>query len=681
VLLDKDFLRVTEKEAKELSDGFFDKEQLADMLKTSEGAFELFSITLNQQRSVPVPLRPTPEGLITPPSVEEVTVDPHALIDALINRKRWMEAFETAVRHAPQRVPEVMEEAGHIYHERGLHKRLWQLLLQLPEDLEPDESILFCKLQAAFRINESESVRKDVEAFLEVHEAPRLRALYAGVFAFLEISLENAKRAYFNLKTPTTLYIYGHLLMINRLDVQLSLEILAESVRLAKLEGKNYDVIRNTTRYADALSFFGNYKESFYQTKFALEAFYHHGLGDWQRYLELVNNFCYYQLLTGSEQGVFEQLTENEETLSGVNSDLAYLYRSTLGDYFLASGQPEKALTYYKADFDASRRESIPDSLLEIVSALLASKNYEQALQFSEEMYFLSQKLDDSKQLAKLCYGLALSMTEASKSTSLLEESYQFYDSLPVALRCAKISLFLAKAYLCMNDKKNALQTLAKAKPYISELSETGLHLLSGPPDAFEEVWTLLRMEQPYLYIKCLGTPEVRVEGKELSIPLRWLEIVVLLASRPQGLSGEQLMLLLYEDEGNLTTLKATLSKIRQYIPLSSRIYRIDAEYKADFLQVNTLLDNGQVAEALELYEGQLLPKSDVVSVRELREMLDERMRQAVLKAKDYVLFEKFAIHNQDDLEILDGWLQAMPQGHPKISSVRASIRRTELQK
>jgi tetratricopeptide (TPR) repeat protein len=675
-VFDKDFLQVTEQEAKELSDGYFADQELSNMLQASGGAYELFSIALSEQRSIPVPLRPTPEGLITPPSVEEVTVDPQALIDALINRKRWTEAFEVMVRYAPQRVPEVMEEAGHIYHERGLHKRLWQLLLQLPKDLEPDESILFCKLQAAFRINESESVRKDVEVYLAENEAPRLRALSAGAFFSFETSLENAKRAYQHKKDPLTVCFYGHLLHITKVDTLQAIEVLRESVRLAKENGRGYEIIHNTQRFASALCSVGNYKEAFYYTKLAFDTFYLQNLGDWQRYLELVNNLCYFQLLTDSEKGVLERLKQNETALTEATTSLIMLYQSTLGDYYLATGQPAEALVYYEKSWKHSEPEHTPYSALDMINALLVNQKFSQALRLAEETCVLAKDADVlTRQVAILGYGMALALSEPKKSIEHLEGCCKFFASPPSALYCATASLFLAQAYLKLDDKSKAADVLGAAKPYLSELSQTGLRLLSGHPDVFGKVWEMIQVNSPPLSIRCLGKSEVRLHNKEIPMPLRWFEILILLASNPNGLTGEQLLLLLYGDEGNLVTLKATLSKMRQYIPLSSRIYKLDVDYKADFLEVDTLLEKGEVAKALEIYQGPLLVQSDVPGIVEMREILDEKTRRAVLQSNNHRIFEQYSLTNQDDIEILEGWLRAMPQNHPKSVFVKAKIK------
>ncbi|MGL4611745.1 MAG: tetratricopeptide repeat protein [Trueperaceae bacterium] len=675
--LTRDFLVVTPAEALKLAEGFYAEEQIAEFLQISEGAYERFTVLLAQQRSLPVALRPTPEGFITPPYTEGLTVDPQVLLEALIKRERWMEAFEIAVRYAPLRVPEVMEEAGHLYHERGLHKRLWQLLEQLPEGIKKaEESVLFCRLQAGFRINLAESVKGDVEAYLARYEAPRLRALHAGAFFSFETSLINAKRAYDRLKDPLTTSFYGHLLRITRGDTLKGINVLQDSVELAKQKGRGYEIIVNTQRFAGALSEVGKYKEAYYHTKLALESFYERDLGDWQRYLELLNSLCSFQLLADSEKGVLEKIKENEAALAEVNLPLAMKYQSTIADCYVVTGQPAKAIRYYKSSLKNSNSISAPYFTLELVKALLSSQKIAEALTLAEEIYSLSGQTDNlTKYVSMLGYGMVLALKEPKKSLEYLEPCFEFFFSIPSALYCASASLFLARAYLTLGGYYKARDVLEKARPYLAELSQTGLLLLSGSSEIFEDVWAMIQPSSVPLYLKCLGEPEVHIEAKELSMPLRWYEILSLLASHPSGLRSEQLLAMLYGDGGNLATLKATLSKMRQYIPLSSRVYKIAMKYKADFLEVEEYLNNGEIDKALKLYQGPLLPKSSVPNLTEMREILDEKVRQAVLHSNDHKLFEQYAHISQDDHEVLRRWFQVIPQNHPKRVFIKAKIR------
>jgi hypothetical protein len=307
------------------------------------------------------------------------------------------------------------------------------------------------------------------------------------------------------------------------------------------------------------------------------------------------------------------------------------------------------------------------------------AKEYEEALNLAEQMFFLSNQLQGAtKADAILCYGLALSLLNPAKAISYLQESRRNFSSPLAATRYVRASLFLARTYLALNEKAKALEVIAEVQPYLSELSQTGLRLLSGPPELFENVWALIRAKPLPLYIKCFGRCEVRLQGRELPMPLRWLEILVLMANNPNGLTGEQLLLLLYGDDGNLTTLKATLSKMRQHLPISSRIYKIDAEFKADFLEINNFLDSGNISQTLELYQGPFLVQSNVPAIVEIREVLDERIRQVILQSGNDKAFEYYLYIEPDDVEILEAWWKVMPENHPQRAFAKAKLARLQ---
>jgi hypothetical protein len=119
---------------------------------------------------------------------------------------RWAEALELAAQHSPSDVPEILKHAGHVYHERGQHRRLWRVLSRLPEALRQDETVLFWRLACAVRLGRESEIRAEVESHLAAHEAPELRALYAGTLASMERLLEEAERAYRAARTPHTAY-------------------------------------------------------------------------------------------------------------------------------------------------------------------------------------------------------------------------------------------------------------------------------------------------------------------------------------------------------------------------------------------------------------------------------------------------------------------------------------------
>jgi hypothetical protein len=111
----------------------------------------------------------------------------------------------------------------------------------------------------------------------------------------------------------------------------------------------------------------------------------------------------------------------------------------------------------------------------------------------------------------------------------------------------------------------------------------------------------------------------------------------VLLASTARGLSGDELAVLLYQEDGSTSTLRAELNRLRHLLGdtlLASRPYRLMADLTADWLAVEAHLARGDVAAALRRYRGPLLPASVAPGVSRLRESLEASLRQSVLHSR-----------------------------------------------
>lgn len=128
------------------------------------------------------------------------------------------------------------------------------------------------------------------------------------------------------------------------------------------------------------------------------------------------------------------------------------------------------------------------------------------------------------------------------------------------------------------------------------------------------------------------------IDGRRFRLGRRHSEIVVLLHRHPEGLTGDQLAWQLYgERDVNPVTLRAELSRLRACLGplLLSRPYRLGRPLESDLAAVEEELAAGDVAAALRTYRGPLLPLSEAPGVRRLREVLECRMRRAVLDGRD----------------------------------------------
>ncbi|MDN5917654.1 MAG: GAF domain-containing protein [Pseudonocardia sp.] len=175
------------------------------------------------------------------------------------------------------------------------------------------------------------------------------------------------------------------------------------------------------------------------------------------------------------------------------------------------------------------------------------------------------------------------------------------------------------------------------------------------------------------------GTPQITVGEREVPASLRPAEILTALALHPDGLSGEQLTLMLYGDEGNPTTLRGEIHRLRALLGselLLTRPYRLAAEPDADFLRVRRELRAGHPKDALDACHGELLSRSDAPAVRELRDELTAGLRHAILAGDDAELAHRFAEHplGADDIEAHERLLDLLAPVDPRRAAVAARL-------
>ena len=160
--------------------------------------------------------------------------------------------------------------------------------------------------------------------------------------------------------------------------------------------------------------------------------------------------------------------------------------------------------------------------------------------------------------------------------------------------------------------------------------------------------------------------------GKRATIRLspRHSEILLLLASAARGLSGDELAVLLYEEDNTASTLRAELNRLRHLLGdelLASRPYRLVAELTADWLAVEAHLAAGDVAAAMRAYRGPLLPASTAPGVVRLREYIEASLRQAVLDSREPDLMSTWtrSAWGADDYDMWRAQLDALGTASP----------------
>ena len=155
----------------------------------------------------------------------------------------------------------------------------------------------------------------------------------------------------------------------------------------------------------------------------------------------------------------------------------------------------------------------------------------------------------------------------------------------------------------------------------------------------------------------------------------RHSEILALLAVSPAGLPGDELAVLLYEDESTSSTLRVEFNRLRGILGdslLASRPYRLTGRVTGDWLAVEAMLAAGDLRSAMRTYAGPVLPRSTAPGIVAIRQQLESGLRRALLKsdAADLMSAWTRSSWGRDDYDM---WL-AQRRVVPGASSIRTLI-------
>lgn len=180
-----------------------------------------------------------------------------------------------------------------------------------------------------------------------------------------------------------------------------------------------------------------------------------------------------------------------------------------------------------------------------------------------------------------------------------------------------------------------------------------------------------------------LSVDDGRASPTTVKLSLRHSEILLLLASSARGLSGDELAVLLYEDDSGDSTLRAEMKRLRNLLTddlLASRPYRLTASIAADWLAVEAMLAAGDVAGATRAYRGPILPRSTAPGVVRLRDEVEQSLRQAVLRSRSTDLMSAWTRSSwgADDHEMWMAQRAATPATSPLMALIDGQLARID---
>jgi hypothetical protein len=206
----------------------------------------------------------------------------------------------------------------------------------------------------------------------------------------------------------------------------------------------------------------------------------------------------------------------------------------------------------------------------------------------------------------------------------------------------------------------------------------------SRPPRAGSKEGSLYRNS-----LQLLGRDQalLSLEGSTAALSARHSEILALLSTHPDGLSAEELSVLLYPGDGSTITLRAEMVRLRKVLQQlhpdavpASRPYRLPMDLVPDCAQVLSCLQRGAHRIALEIYRGAVLPRSEAPGIIELRGKVSSLLREAVMNDGSAETLLKYAElpESRNDVGIRLAALRLLPARSPKRAAVVAELERLE---
>ncbi len=237
--------------------------------------------------------------------------------------------------------------------------------------------------------------------------------------------------------------------------------------------------------------------------------------------------------------------------------------------------------------------------------------------------------------------GLALRLDRATqvRRAEHFRHSVQQWSCAATPIHDPGSSSLLGVLDITGNDDIAVPQTLAMvraaARMAESELAREKLSRVRAPAETAPGALHLM-IESLGRNDSLLTIDDGRGHRNQVRLSPRHSEILLLLASAPRGLSGDELAVLVYEDDNASSTLRAELNRLRGLLGddlLASRPYRLTGSVTADWLALEARLAAGDLRAAMRGYRGPILPRSTAPGVVRLREQLHMSLREGVRRS------------------------------------------------
>lgn len=597
--------------------------------------------------------RPLP----TPPSPSDyaavtacITRQPKLFIDLLITNRHWLRAFELAVGQSLDRALELLDLAAEDAIVKNELATLFSYVSHLHAVLPQDEKILYWQIVIGQHLGvlDRRAVREALRRNPTIGPRLHILAFLAGETPDQGGSVPVGKQ-----DDQLSLLLHTHIRALTN-DAS-ALKELFVSLRIFRAEGRSYRYAQTLVVVANTLILKGKYREASYWASQAISFLDKGKIAGLQKLLA-ASLLSYTYILSGEPVKARETLAPlffSDELLSQPSADGIL---STLGDQFAYAGHFSTAIKWYWEVIERFDGPAADLVLVDIALMLVRLNNSEEAIAIVRRRLSELEEHELSYPWVLLAWAIAHWRNDAEKAQEILHLLISEYQSRLVAPLRARAVILLALLLLKAKKEDSAVKLMSEMADALEDLALPGWQLLSGTDEHTSELYELWQRTLNPLKISFMGAGEwsyQRFSSKDAE-GVRMKEIIYILSRFPQGLTAEQLAEYMGLPQAAHITIRSHIRRLREYLPLDARPYRLRVRTEADYLSLVCSIEAGDVSGVLDAYGGSLLPESDVPFIRDERRYLETRAKNLIVKKGTAEEIARFALIIGDDLELLE---------------------------
>lgn len=200
------------------------------------------------------------------------------------------------------------------------------------------------------------------------------------------------------------------------------------------------------------------------------------------------------------------------------------------------------------------------------------------------------------------------------------------------------MALHVAARLHRIGDRRNVRLHAATAEKHLRGTTHLAARLSGAFDDDNKHVYDTWYSGRSMLHINIFGEPSARLGVKELPLGRDELELLILLAFRPQGILEIDVAQHLADGEAADALVRNRAAELRKHLDIGTNPYRLGVPVVMDYQEFFEAYQLGDFEAMLRMRTDQVFPASHAPFINEIRANIREMLKTAILQTRNVAL-------------------------------------------